>query len=828
MKKIFSIIFCFSLLLGCNKDTTTFNTEMDSEVTFTTNITSVTRVTSDIFDNNDEIYVSAYDNGALYAELKSYIYNDATFTSTSPIYYEDTDQKLSYIAVYPALSDFDTEFTFEANTDQSSGDNYELSDLLVATLEETNEINPSLDFYHQMSSIVLTVNDEIFDNGTVVFNLKNGVTIDVIEGTYAATGDAVEITPASNGTLSFKVIVAPQSIAADAVIATYTAGGVGYQWVSAGNVELVSGYRYSYSWDIETDSVVMDGYIEGWNDNDFYADAEYPATVIYVDASLIQTDGTYTGTDTLVSNATWVVTGDVASSASAWVTDSSNYENLQATLQNYENVTLDLNGVTSFGGVWALSYCPAIVAVDMSSYEGEVTNALFACCTNLVSVALPSTMTLLNANFVAYCTSLETLTGTENIVSFGSNPLIDTAITALDLSADGADDDGTISSEINTTFFSNSTNCTLTLNSTSGYVSGTTWFGVTWKEIWIKGEEPEVATIFKSIGYITPAYWAYDDHIETIDWSNLSHVIVSFIQANSDGSIQTSTTSADTFYDSIEYLQEKGAANNFKVMVAIQSSSTSSLNFYNAVSDETKRATLIANIIAFVKEYDLDGIDVDFEEYSYVGTTGFKSFITELRTAVDALAVELEREVIYSAAVAPNISGYPSDLGTYVDFINLMNYDFSAYSSVNAQHASLSSFKTYTSATYAEKYGATKRQLIGGLPFYGYSYDALGANETATAASATQYAYWQIFAAYLAYGYDASAIAAANQMGNTIYDGQELIAEKCQYVIDNSFGGVMVWQLGQDLLDAYEDYKLLPVIGATIGKDNIEGKVDED
>lgn len=119
------------------------------------------------------------------------------------------------------------------------------------------------------------------------------------------------------------------------------------------------------------------------------------------------------------------------------------------------------------------------------------------------------------------------------------------------------------------------------------------------------------------------------------------------------------------------------------------------------------------------------------------------------------------------------------------------------------------------------KYGADARQLIGGLPFYGYTYDSLGASSSASGSAGTQKAYNEIFTTYIS-KYSASDIAFSNQIENTVYDGRLKIAEKCQYVVDNTYGGIMIWQIGQDLTNTYEDYKLLPVIGETIPY--IEGK----
>lgn len=57
-----------------------------------------------------------------------------------------------------------------------------------------------------------------------------------------------------------------------------------------------------------------------------------------------------------------------------------------------------------------------------------------------------------------------------------------------------------------------------------------------------------------------------------------------------------------------------------------------------------------------------------------------------------------------------------------------------------------------------------------------------------------------------------------NHYGKTYWNGPEMIREKCQYVKDNQFGGVIIWQL---FMDAKDDspHKLLDVIGKTFQMD---------
>ncbi len=52
-----------------------------------------------------------------------------------------------------------------------------------------------------------------------------------------------------------------------------------------------------------------------------------------------------------------------------------------------------------------------------------------------------------------------------------------------------------------------------------------------------------------------------------------------------------------------------------------------------------------------------------------------------------------------------------------------------------------------------------------------------------------------------------------NSVKHIIMDDQ-LSGKKCQYVMDNDFGGVMIWQLFQDAYQ--EELKLIKVVGEVI------------
>ncbi|KAB5048160.1 chitinase, partial [Bacteroides thetaiotaomicron] len=50
-------------------------------------------------------------------------------------------------------------------------------------------------------------------------------------------------------------------------------------------------------------------------------------------------------------------------------------------------------------------------------------------------------------------------------------------------------------------------------------------------------------------------------------------------------------------------------------------------------------------------------------------------------------------------------------------------------------------------------------------------------------------------------------------IGKTYYNGRPTIANKCKFIKENDYAGVMIWQLFQDAHNDNYDLKLINVVG---------------
>ncbi len=308
-KRVFLMLGAALALASCS------NTESEpvidnGDVSFTTG-DILTRVSGSQFEAADQIAVEAYSASSLYATA-TYSYDGAgTFTTTEPIT-QSGSEALSYAAVYPAdatTATFGNDFNFTIAADQSSAANYEASDLLVAQAAATTATTPTLTFYHAMSIIDVKITgvDSIADC-TVALTAKNTAAVNIIDGSYVATGAATALTPymTSEG---FRVIVAPQDLASGE-LAVMTINGNTYYWDLTASSTLLSGYKYSYTWSVNEQSgdsdITFEGSINDWIDGEW-------GTTDEEDEDTESDQGGSSTSDFTISTSTLGISGSVLS-----------------------------------------------------------------------------------------------------------------------------------------------------------------------------------------------------------------------------------------------------------------------------------------------------------------------------------------------------------------------------------------------------------------------------------------------------------------------------------------------------------------------------------
>ena len=207
------------------------------------------------------------------------------------------------------------------------------------------------------------------------------------------------------------------------------------------------------------------------------------------------------------------------------------------------------------------------------------------------------------------------------------------------------------------------------------------------------------------------------------------------------------------------------------------------------------RARLIEDLVAMMEEYDLDGLDVDWEYpnlYNKTSTTGeferYGLFLRDLSEAFFNHGWEL--------AMCTNL-GYKMPGGEVMavpDFINSM-----AYGRQTGLHASYAVMVSSALQGVLLSRNVPKRRILVGQAPYGYEWQNLAWSEIVNSfpgdnggrRNSRPVTDWDVVVANL--DRDTSVVYRTNSQTNTSYNGPTSLRGKCNYARENGYGGVMSW-----------------------------------
>lgn len=252
-------------------------------------------------------------------------------------------------------------------------------------------------------------------------------------------------------------------------------------------------------------------------------------------------------------------------------------------------------------------------------------------------------------------------------------------------------------------------------------------------------------------------------------------ILIGNIYWNEDGTLNYSKELMDSEIQALRNVIGDGDTRVWACILNPRKEDGSIDNTASVNSINNNLETLTESILDFCREYDLSGVDFDWE-YPRLphAWSAYSKLLVELKP-------KLENEgILLSSALGPWGNMMSSEAKEALDFVNVMSYDWAK--NKRNQHAEFYTCH-YASAQYFLNHEFKKEQLVLGVPFY--------ANSTGEEYSQNSYNAFDITSK----GQNLGEIDGREYYFNGYYT----IYSKTAFTYDNGFAGTMIWNGQFDL-----------------------------
>jgi len=332
---------------------------------------------------------------------------------------------------------------------------------------------------------------------------------------------------------------------------------------------------------------------------------------------------------------------------------------------------------------------------------------------------------------------------------------------------------------------------------------------------------------FVVIGYVG----GYKGLIDTnmVHAEKLTHINYAFVNIKNNRAFLAHPDKDSVNFVNLKKLKLKNP--DLKILISIGGWSWSG-NFSSAALSDTSRKGFAVSAVSIIRKYALDGVDIDWEypDQSGDGNTyrsgdkkNYTLMFKALRDELNKAGPWHQDRLLLTAAVG----GFKQFLqhtemnkvAHYLDFVNLMTYDyFQDSSGVAVHHTALYSSKKYNMQDNADKAvsdyvaaGVPLNKLVIGMAFYGRSgrlrtdsLNGLGMPVNSLMGSGG-YTYIKDsllhkegFKYYRDRKARASFLFNASTRQFISFDDEWSVKNKCRYVEKKKMAGVMFWEYADD------------------------------
>jgi chitinase len=295
----------------------------------------------------------------------------------------------------------------------------------------------------------------------------------------------------------------------------------------------------------------------------------------------------------------------------------------------------------------------------------------------------------------------------------------------------------------------------------------------------------------------------------------LSELILAFALINSSTYSSIYMNGFSGLWDEVAELKKTWP--DLKIILSVGGAKEA--GFPNMTADAGKRAAFIADVCAWMKNRDLDGVDIDWEFPNSGQRSAYITLLRETRDALDKLKGETGKQYGLSTAVSASYNASMLQAADFADSLKVMNYDYyGGWSGSTGHNANLYNNPRRTSDQSTDKSisaylnaGIPPEKIMLGAAFYGKTWRGVpeGSYEPGLFQPCTAYVSdqsWTLIKNYLKDGsgytryWDAAAKAPFLYNGDrwVTYSDEEQMKCLAGYAKEKKLGGVFAWEYSQD------------------------------
>jgi chitinase len=320
-------------------------------------------------------------------------------------------------------------------------------------------------------------------------------------------------------------------------------------------------------------------------------------------------------------------------------------------------------------------------------------------------------------------------------------------------------------------------------------------------------------------------------NVEEIDAEKLTHINYAFVNVQDSLAVLTNLATDSTNFRKLNALKKINP--DLKIIISIGGWAWSE-NFSDAVLTPTSRIKFAKSSVDIVRQFDLDGVDIDWEYPGMKGEEGnifrpedkqnFTLMFKAIREELDLLEKEKNRKYLLTTAVGASDAFLEhTEMGLcqqYLDYILIMTYDYGGKNGTVGHHTNLYNYGGLGADESSSADRSVRHFIAAGVPagkiglggaFYGKGFEAATTNNNGLGEARVKPVqgggYTKLKDSIIGqegykkyYDKRAKAPYLFNEKSKVFitYEDEKSIRLKCKYIKKHKLAGMFFWEYFND------------------------------